>query len=95
MNPAAEPLVIDTRTLIAEGRTPCSTIDTALAELRPQQPLVLLVPFEPVPLYAKLGAVGFTHTTRQLEDGTWRVEFQPGDHPVSRSAIGPCACSGH
>jgi uncharacterized protein (DUF2249 family) len=73
------PLVLDARPFFARGTTPCEAIDNAVARLRPGQPLVLLVPFEPVPLYTKLGGKGFLHETTQLEDGTWRVEFRKGD----------------
>jgi hypothetical protein len=37
--------------------------------LIPQQPLVLLVPFEPVPLDVKLGKEGFSHQEEELNDG--------------------------
>jgi uncharacterized protein (DUF2249 family) len=72
------PLVLDTRPIFASGQTPCSAIDEAVAALTPGQPLVLLVPFEPVPLYAKLGNKGYSHETSTMEDGTWRVEFRKG-----------------
>jgi uncharacterized protein (DUF2249 family) len=71
-----EPLQLDTRPIFARGDTPCKAIDDATASLIPGQPLVLIVSFEPVPLYAKLGSQGFTHQTKQLADGAWRVEFR-------------------
>jgi uncharacterized protein (DUF2249 family) len=73
---ADEPLVLDTRPIFHRGESPCAAIDAAVAELSAGQPLVLLVPFEPVPLYMKLNAQGFTHTPSQDEDGTWRIEFR-------------------
>ncbi|MBI3852869.1 MAG: DUF2249 domain-containing protein [Verrucomicrobia bacterium] len=76
--PQTSPLVLDTRPFFARGATPCDAIDNVVARLRPGQPLVLLVPFEPVPLYTKLGREGFVHQTTQMEDGTWRVEFRKG-----------------
>jgi hypothetical protein len=77
-NPAQSlhPLVLDTRPIFASGETPCDAIDNAVAALVPGQSLVLLVPFEPVPLYAKLGNKGYSHETSSLDDGTWRVEFR-------------------
>jgi uncharacterized protein (DUF2249 family) len=72
----AKPLVLDTRPLFARGEAPCQAIDAAVASLIPGQPLVLLVPFEPVPLYTKLGKEGFSHQEKELNDGTWRVEFR-------------------
>ncbi len=70
-----EPLVLDVRPIFDRGDTPCAEIDRAAEALVPGQSLVLLVPFEPVPLYAKLGREGFTHETEQPEPGLWRVEF--------------------
>jgi len=71
-----QPLQLDTRPIFARGDTPCQAIDDATASLIPGQPLVLIVPFEPVPLYAKLRKQGFTHQTKQIEPGTWQVEFR-------------------
>lgn len=68
--------MLDTRPIFARGDTPCEAIDEAVASLMPGQPLVLLVPFEPVPLYAKLSNQGFKHEARQIEGGVWRVEFR-------------------
>lgn len=71
-----KPLLLDTRPIFARGDTPCEAIDNATATLIPGQPLVLIVPFEPVPLYARLNNQGFRHQARELADGTWRVEFR-------------------
>ena len=71
-----KPLLLDTRPIFARGETPCHAIDDAVASLIPGQPLVLTAPFEPVPLYAKLGHQGFAHQTRQLDANTWQVEFR-------------------
>jgi len=71
-----QPLQLDTRPIFARGESPWCAIDRALASLIPGQPLVLIVPFEPVPLYAKLGNQGFTHQARQIDGGCWQVEFR-------------------
>jgi uncharacterized protein (DUF2249 family) len=71
-----KPLVLDTRPIFAKGESPCGAIDEAAARLIPGQRLILLVPFEPVPLYAKLGKQGLSHKPAQFEDGVWRVEFK-------------------
>jgi hypothetical protein len=71
-----EPAVLDTRPIFERGETPCQAIEDAVDHLIPGQLLVLLVPFEPVPLYTKLGRQGFTHESKRLEDGSWRVEFR-------------------
>jgi len=72
----AEPVVVDTRPIFGRGETPCGAIDEAIESLIPGQPLVLLVPFEPAPLYHKLGAQGFSHKAAKEDDGTWRIEFR-------------------
>jgi uncharacterized protein (DUF2249 family) len=71
-----KPFTLDTRPIFARGDTPCKAIDDATASLIPGQPFVLIVPFEPMPLYAKLGNQGFTHQAQELSDGSWRVEFR-------------------
>ncbi len=73
-----KPLLLDTRPIFARGESPCHAIDEATARLIPGQPLVLIVPFEPVPLYTKLGKQGFTHQAKKLPDGAWQVEFRKG-----------------
>jgi uncharacterized protein (DUF2249 family) len=70
------PLQLDIRPIFARGESPCGAIDQAVASLIPGQTLVLIVPFEPVPLYAKLGNQGFKHQARPLGNGIWQVEFR-------------------
>ncbi len=71
-----DPLVLDTRPIFERGESPCGPIDDCVAALKPGQTFVLLASFEPVPLYAKLGREGLSHSSKQLPDGTWRVEFR-------------------
>lgn len=71
-----EPFVLDTRPIFQRGETPCTAIDESIAALKPGQDFIMLVPFEPMPLYAKLGNLGFSHQKKQLEDGSWRIEFK-------------------
>ena len=75
VTPSANPLVLDTRPIFARGQTPCEAIDQAVDRLVPGQTLLLLTPFEPIPLYTKLGAKGFSHKTQRLSDGGWSVAF--------------------
>lgn len=89
-----QPRLLDVRPILASGGTPCGAIEEAVSGLIPGQSLVVLVPFEPVPLYAKLGACGYGHDTVRLPDGTWRVEFKPGDRADSER-FEACGCSGH
>lgn len=76
MNDALTEHLIDTRPIFARGESPSKAIDDATASLIPGQALVLIVPFEPLPLYARLNSRGFTHQATELSDGTWRVEFR-------------------
>ena len=91
-----EPLVLDVRPIFAQGGSPCSTIDEALGRLAPGQSFVLLVPFEPAPLFGKLGARGFRHKSEQQPDGSYRLEFTPGGavQPGVAAEVG-CGCGGH
>ncbi len=86
-----KPLVLDVRPIFAQGGSPCSMIDEAAASLAPGQAFVLLVPFEPAPLFAKFGARGFSHKSEPQPDGTYRIEFTPGGSVVSgAAATGGC-----
>ena len=89
-----QPFTLDVRPILAGGGTPCTAIEEAVAKLIPGQSLVLLVPFEPVPLYAKLGNCGFRHETGQLADGTWRVEFKP-EASADPERFAACGCHEH
>ena len=72
-----EPLVLDVREDIRNGREPFPKIMAAVQSLSPGQALVLIAPFEPLPLYDVLGAKGFRHAARRTEDGDWHVTFCP------------------
>jgi uncharacterized protein (DUF2249 family) len=69
--------IVDARPMIARGEEPFATIMAAVAMLEPGQPLVVLAPFEPVPLEGVLSAQGFTWTATTLDNGDWRVVFTP------------------
>ena len=68
-------VVLDVRPIFERGETPCAAIDAAAARVASGQKLILLAPFEPVPLYAKLGRQGFRAAPRAEADGSWRIEF--------------------
>jgi uncharacterized protein (DUF2249 family) len=92
---SCQPLVVDTRPVFAQGGTPCSVIDDAVRQLAPGQSLVLLVPFEPVPLYSKLADLGFEHEAAEQPDGLWRVEFRrTGAASAAPLTIPRCDCAG-
>ncbi len=69
--------IVDARPILARGEEPFATIMSAVADLEPDQELVVIAPFEPVPLEGVLSAQGFTWTATALDDGDWRVVFRP------------------
>jgi uncharacterized protein (DUF2249 family) len=73
-----EVATVDARPIIAAGGEPFGTIMSAVAELRDDEELVVLAPFEPVPLEGVLGSQGFTYEATDLGDGDWRVTFRRG-----------------
>lgn len=91
-----EPLLLDVRPVFARGDTPCAQINEALANLQPGQTFVLLVPFEPVPLYSKFANLGLGHHAASLPDGSYRIEFRAGlptDDSHTSGATHSCNCS--
>lgn len=79
---------VDVRDDIRAGREPFQRIMATVKALAPDETLVLRAPFEPVPLYAVLGAAGFRHWTERLAVDDWRVWFHRGEapEPASRDA---------
>lgn len=69
-------IVLDVRPLFDRGEEPFPTIMAAVAELGPGDALVLVVGFEPVPLYRVLAAQGFTHEAVQLGPDHWCITFR-------------------
>jgi uncharacterized protein (DUF2249 family) len=67
---------VDARPIIAAGDEPFDTIMTAAAALADGEELVVLAPFEPVPLEGVLGSQGFTCHAAELGDGDWQVTFR-------------------
>lgn len=49
----------------------------AVKSLPPGAALRLIAPFEPVPLYAKLGDAGLDHAARLRDDGAFEILFTP------------------
>jgi uncharacterized protein (DUF2249 family) len=69
---------VDALPIIAAGGEPFDTIMTAVAALAEHEELVVLAPFEPVPLEGVLGSQGFSYETADLGDGDWQVTFRRG-----------------
>lgn len=64
--------VLDVRDVEGE---PFGDIISTLENLDPDERLLLVNSFEPVPLYAVLSNRGFEHTTTQMSDDEWHVEI--------------------
>lgn len=54
---------------------PFADIMAAIGDLGVDETLLLLVDFEPVPLYDQIADRGFTHDASQI-DGVWHVMIQ-------------------
>ncbi len=67
--------IVDVRPIIEKGEEPFDTIMEAVSDLEETQPLVILAPFEPVPLEGVLSSQGFAYDAVALEGGDWRVSF--------------------
>jgi uncharacterized protein (DUF2249 family) len=83
-----ESVTLDVREDIRNGREPFSKIMSTVWELRPEQSLLLIAPFEPAPLFAVLNKQGFAHEARQIENGDWEVLFtRNGKSPEKRETL--------
>ncbi len=65
-----------TRASIAAGGEPFNDIMAAVAALGQDEELVVLAPFDPVPLKGVLGAQGFACDAASLGNGDWQVTFR-------------------
>jgi len=84
---------LDVRDDIRRGEEPFTRIMTAVRELEGDQPLVLRVPFEPIPLYEVLGKRGFLHWTERRAADDWSVTFYRESRP-SPAPAAPTASQG-
>ena len=64
---------VDARPIIAGGGEPFETIMAAVSRLPEGEDLVVLAPFEPVPLEGVLSAQGFAYEATELGGGDWQV----------------------
>jgi uncharacterized protein (DUF2249 family) len=67
---------IDARPIIAAGDEPFDTIMSAVSSLAEDEELVVLAPFEPVPLEGVLSSQGFSYQAEELGGGDWKVTFR-------------------
>jgi uncharacterized protein (DUF2249 family) len=67
--------VLDVRPELEQGGEPFVSIMEAASAITPGGTLVIIAPFEPVPLYDVLGARGFSHETKNVAADEWIVQF--------------------
>lgn len=73
---------LDVRELMAQGADPFAVIMAAVSQLGPTEPLELVAPLEPIPLYSVLEARGYAHHTEDLGGGDYRVRFTRTQGPA-------------
>lgn len=67
---------VDARPIIAAGDEPFETIMSAVSTLPEGEELVVLAPFEPVPLEGVLSSQGFSYEPEEIGGGDWLVTFR-------------------
>ena len=93
-------VTVDVREDIRHGREPFSKIMNAAAALQKDEQLLVIAPFEPVPLFRVLEKQGFRHTSQPAAAGTWEVRFtrqanaSPLDAAPAGASPGSCRDSG-
>jgi uncharacterized protein (DUF2249 family) len=73
-------ITVDVREDIRSGREPFSRIMNAAAAMQADESLLVIAPFEPVPLFRVMEKRGFVHTGQATASGDWEILFtcQPG-----------------
>jgi uncharacterized protein (DUF2249 family) len=69
-------VTLDVREDIRQGREPFGRIMQTVSKLKADEDLLLIAPFEPVPLFQVLSQYGFSHTATPLSSGDWQVLFE-------------------
>lgn len=67
---------VDARPVLAAGDEPFDMIMAALDGLEDREDLVVLAPFEPVPLEGLLSAQGFEYEAVEVGEDDWQVTFR-------------------
>jgi uncharacterized protein (DUF2249 family) len=89
---STNPLTIDVREDIRAGREPLSKIMAAVSTLKAAERLLVIAPFEPVPLFYALQRHGYSHRAEQKPSGDWEVLFsRASEQQDLRSAAQPPA----
>ncbi len=72
---AVAEVILDVRPDLERGGEPFVRIMETVSTLQPGKTLVIIAPFEPIPLYDVLGARGFSHETAMVGGDEWVVRF--------------------
>jgi hypothetical protein len=75
---ATRVVTLDVREDVRQGREPFSKILETAASLQNRESLLLIVPFEPVPIYRMMARQGFSHKSKPTGTGDWEVLFMRG-----------------
>lgn len=88
------PMVIDVREDLRSGREPFVRIMFALSKLAADEDLLLVAPFEPLPLYTVLERQGFGHAARMIGPDHWEVLFQRSGVKLAlnEKTVTACGC---
>jgi uncharacterized protein (DUF2249 family) len=71
-------LRLDVRDDIRAGGNPFAKIMKAVDDLASDEALVVIAPFEPLPLISLLETRGFSHSSNRTPSGDWKVTFTHG-----------------
>ena len=82
---------LDVREDVRGGREPFARIMEAVSQLKCDERLRLVVPFQPVPLFGVMAQRGFSHEARTLASGDWEVLFsrRSSSPPVPKKTSTP------
>jgi uncharacterized protein (DUF2249 family) len=90
-----KPFILDVRDDIRNGQEPFSRIMSTVAQLPVDASLLLIAPFQPVPLFPVMARKGFAHSLRQNASGDWEVLFTRQNSPEPpETQSSPCTCCG-
>ena len=80
-------VTLDVREDIRNGREPFAKIMQTVASLKNDEQLLLIAPFEPVPLFALLAQRGYFHQSKPTPTGDFEVLFTLGSATSAGSEV--------
>lgn len=89
-----DPLELDVRPQLARGEEPFGAIMAAVDALAPGQPLRLVAPFRPAPLFTVMANRGYASADRRRDDGAWEVTFTPAGVAAAEPGLAPGTAPG-